>query len=57
MPLVQIIQSQLTWDSTNSVAWHVNFNPNMTFRIKILEDQSFGKCLPQLVKGLLSVKD
>ena len=33
----------------------IGLNPDMTFQIKVLKDQSFGKYLPQLVKSLSSV--
>ena len=46
----QVIRSQLTYDSSYSLAGSVGLNPDMTFQIKMSKDQSFGKQLPQLVK-------
>ena len=38
MLLAQIVLDQLTEDSTNSIAWYIRFNPDMMFRIKVVED-------------------
>ena len=46
----QIVQGQLTEDSANSIAWCIRFNPDMTFRIEVVEDQSLEKRLPQFGK-------
>ena len=51
----QVIRGQLTQNSSYDIAWSVGLNPNMTFQIKVSEDRSFGKCFPQLIKGLFSV--
>ena len=39
------------------IACNIDLDPDMTFRIKVSEDQSFDKRLPQLVKSLSSVRD
>ncbi len=36
MPSARIIQSQLTEDSTNSIARNIRLNSDMTFRIKMV---------------------
>ena len=50
MPLAQIVRSQLTEDSTNSIARCIRFNPDMTFRMKEMEDWSFDERLSQFGK-------
>ena len=45
MPSAQIIQGQLTEDSTNSIARYIRLNPDMMFQIKVVEDWSFDKHL------------
>ena len=50
MPLAYIVQGQLIEDSTNSIAWYICLNPDMTFRIKVVEDRNFKERLPQLGK-------
>ena len=50
MLLAQIIRDQLTENSTNSIAWYIGLNPDMTFRIKVVEDGTFDKCLPKFDK-------
>ena len=42
-PLTQIVQKQLTEDSTYGIAWYISLNLNMTFQIKVMENQSFSK--------------
>ena len=42
------IRSQLTWDCI------AGFNPDMTFRIKVSQDRSFGERFPSLGKVYLS---
>ena len=51
MPSAQIVQGQLTENSINNMAGCIRLNPDMTFKIKVVEDQSleerllqFGKC-------------
>ena len=46
MQLVSIIQGQLIEDSTNSVAWYICLNPDMTYRIKVVENWSLKEHLP-----------
>ena len=46
VPLAQVIQSQMTQNSTNSIAWQVDFNPNMVFQIKVLKDKRLCKHVP-----------
>ncbi len=48
VPTAQVIRRQLTQDFTYAIARGICFNPDMTFRIKMLEDWGFGKRLPQL---------
>ena len=50
MLLAQIIQGQLTEDSTNNIARCICLNPDMTFWIKVVEDWSFDKRLSQFGK-------
>ena len=50
MPLTQIIRGQLTEDFTNSMAWYIRLNLDMTFQIEVVEDQSFEERLPQFGK-------
>ena len=50
MPSAQIIQGQLTEDFTNSIAWCIRLNPDMTFRIEVVEDRSLEERLPQFGK-------
>ena len=50
MLLIWIIQSQLIKDSTNRIAWCIRLNPDMTFLIEVVEDQSFDKRLSQFEK-------
>ena len=50
MLLAQIILGQLTEDSTNSIAWYIHFNLDSMLRVKVVEDQSFEKCLSQFDK-------
>ena len=50
MPLAQIIQGQLIEDSTNSIARYIRLNPDMIFRIEVVENQSFNECLSQFGK-------
>ena len=38
MPPTRVIQSQLTKDSINSIARYISFDPNMTFKIKMMKD-------------------
>ena len=40
------IKTQLTNYSAYGIAWYISFNPDMTFRIKVLEDRNFDKRLP-----------
>ena len=44
MLLAQVI-SQLTQHSTNSMPQRVSFNPDVSFRIKVLKDRRFNKGL------------
>ena len=44
MPSAQLI-SQLTQHSTNSMPRRVSFNPDVSFRIKVLKDRRFSKDL------------
>ena len=46
MPLAQIIQGQLTEDFINSIVCYIYLNPDITFWIKIVKDQSLKKRLP-----------
>ena len=41
----QIVRGQLTEDSTNSIAWYICLNSDMTFRVKVVEDWSFDERL------------
>ena len=50
----QIVRGQLTEDSTNSIAGCIRLNPDMTFRVKVVEDRSFDERLSQFGKGLPS---
>ena len=50
MPSAQIIRGQLTEDSTNSIIWYIYLNPDMTFRIEVVEDRSLEKRLSQFGK-------
>ena len=50
MPSAQIIQGQLTEDSTNSIAWYIYLNPDMTLEIKIVEDWSLEERLSKFGK-------
>ena len=54
MPLAQIIRAQLTENSTNSIAGYICLNPDMTFWVKMVEDQSFDERLSQFGKGFPS---
>lgn len=45
MLLAQVIQILLIKDSINCKSKYINFNPNVTFRIKIIKDSSFYNCL------------
>ena len=51
MPLAQIVRGQLTEDSTNSIAECIRLNPDMTFRVKVVEDRSFDERLSQFGKS------
>ena len=51
MPSARIVRGQLTEDSTNSIAGCICLNPDMTFRVKVVEDQSFDERLSQFGKG------
>ena len=50
MPSAQIIRGQLIEGPTNSIAWYIRFNPDMTFRIEVMEDWSLEERLPQFGK-------
>ena len=54
MPSARIVRGQLTEDSTNSIAGCIRLNPDMTFRVKVVEDRSFDERLSQFGKGLSS---
>ena len=54
MPSAQIIRGQLTEDSTNSIAGCIGLNPDMTFRVKVVEDRSIDERLFQFGKGFSS---
>ena len=54
MSLAQIVQSQLTEDSTNSISRCIRLDPDMTFRIKVMENRSIDERLSQFGKGLPS---
>lgn len=54
-----IIQSYLTYDSTNSISRKINFNANMIFKINIPQNWSFDKSFLKVNKdffGLTSKK-
>ena len=53
VPLAQV--DHLTQYIFNCIAWHISFNPNITFQIKVLEYWSFDKRLPSLGKSLYNV--
>ena len=44
--LAQVIQSQLTEDFINSIAWCIGLNPDVPFRIKVLKDRYLCKRMP-----------
>ena len=54
MPSARIVRGQLTEDSTNSIAGCIRLNPDMTFRVKVVEDRSFDERLSQFGKSLPS---
>ena len=54
MLLARIVQGQLTENFTNSIAWYIYLNPDMTFQVKVVEDQSFDEHLSQFYKGFPS---
>ena len=54
MPSARIVQSQLTENFTNNIAGCIHLNLDMTFRVKVVEDQSFNEHLSQFGKGLSS---
>ena len=45
VPLAQIIQNQLIQEPTNSIVGSISFNPDISFKIKMLDNQSFSKRL------------
>ena len=59
MPLAQIIRGQLTKDSTNSIAWYIRLNPDMTFwwRIGVLKNTCLNSVNASLPPGVRKSKD
>lgn len=46
----------LTKNATYGIAKSINLNSNIVFKVKILENQGFDKCSPQLGKNLSNNK-
>ena len=55
MPLTRIVCCQLAQHPTYGIARSVGFDPNISLRIKMSKDRSFGKGSSELEKGSFSV--
>lgn len=57
MPSTEMIESQLTQDSTNKLDKSIQFDLHKTFYIKLMKNRHHNKQLIQVIQGYFHIKN